>query len=373
MFYRKQHAKTQQQITSTSMKILIVAPNWIGDAIMAEPLYAELKRQHPTLTLDVLAPSWTHPLLKRMTSVDHAIVNPFTHGQLQLKKRWQLARTLKQNQYDQAIILPNSLKSGLIPFFAGIPKRTGYKGEQRYLLLNDIYHLDQSILPRLVDRYLALANPRYRIKSGKTKEEPQIPERNRLDNRGAYPRLHVDPTQKAHTLAKFNLATHSKIAGFCIGAEYGPAKRWPPHHFANLADRLQKQGYQIWLFGSTKENLIADSIKRLATKDTQPSLHNLCGKTSLDEAIDLMSVANVIISNDSGLMHVAAALQRPLIALYGSSSPLYTPPLSDLAEIVTLDLSCSPCFKRECPLGHFNCMQQLTAERVMEAIDRILR
>lgn len=348
------------------MKILVVAPNWIGDAIMAEPLYAELKRQHPTLTLEVLAPSWTHPLLKRMTSVDHAIVNPFTHGQLQLKKRWQLARTLKRRQYDQAIVLPNSLKSALIPFFSGIEKRTGYKGEQRYLLLNDIYHLNQSPLSRLVDRYLALANPLKRTML------TAIPAQAHHDDRRAYPQLHVDSTQKMHTLAKFTLSTDNKIAGFCIGAEYGPAKRWPTHHFARLADMLQKQGYQIWLFGSAKETTIADSIISLMTTDTQACLHNLCGKTSLDEAIDLMSAANVVISNDSGLMHVAAALNRPLVALYGSSSPFYTPPLSDLAEIVTLDLPCSPCFKRKCPLGHFNCMQQLTAERVIEAINRVL-
>ena len=337
------------------MKILIVAPNWIGDAIMAEPLYHFLKQRFPSAQLEVLAPDWTHPLLNRMSAVDKAIAAPFTHGQLSLSKRWKLGQKLKQNHYHQAIILPNSLKSALIPFFANIPRRTGYKGEQRYLLLNDIRKLDTQALPRLVDRYLALANDDHSLPSSRN-----------------HPVLNIDSEQQTIRLAKFGLSTSQPIAVFCIGAEYGPAKRWPAQHFASLAKKMAHRGYQIWLFGSAKEVPISESITHLIDKPTQAILYNLCGKTTLDEAIDLMSAAQVVVSNDSGLMHMAAALNLPLVALYGSSSYLYTPPLSTLAEVLSLNLPCSPCFQRECPLVHFNCMQQLTADTVIKAIDRVL-
>jgi heptosyltransferase-2 len=332
------------------MKILIVAPTWIGDAIMAQPLYQRLKQHHTPLTLDVLAPLSLYALLTRMPEVDHIIANPFAAGQLRLVERWQLGQQLKKHHYDQAIILPNSFKSAFIPWFAGIAKRTGYLGEQRYLLLNDIHRLDKTRLPRMVDRFTALA--------------PHVG-----SVHAHFPRLSVNPTLRAATLQKFGLAIDQPIAIFCPGAEYGPAKRWPPAHFAALAQLLYRKGYQVWLIGSVKEQELGQQI---VAQSGLTMIQNLCGKTQLDEAIDLMSVAKVVVSNDSGLMHVAAALAKPLVALYGSSSPAFTPPLSDLAEIVSLKLACSPCFKRVCPLSHFNCMQQLLAEQVDAAIDKVL-
>lgn len=339
------------------MKILVVAPAWIGDAIMAQPLYQRLKQHYAHLTLEVLAPAWSRPLLERMPEVNLAIDNPFAHGQLQLWQRWQLARQLKKKQYDQAIILPNSFKSALIPWFAGIPIRTGYLGEQRYPLLNDIRKLDKQSLPRMVDRFTVLAIPGDSLIL--TSEECLAP----------FPRLRVDSLQRAQTLTKFDLTLNRPIAAFCPGAEYGPAKRWPPEHFAALARHLQQKGYQIWLFGASKEISIAEHI--VQQSGLHQHIYNLCGKTTLQEAIDLLSTASVVISNDSGLMHVAAALHRPLIALYGSSSPIFTPPLSELAHIVRLELPCSPCFKRSCPLTHFNCMRQLPPEHIATVIEKM--
>jgi heptosyltransferase-2 len=339
------------------MRILIVAPAWIGDAIMAQPLYHRLKKRYRDLTLDVLAPTWSLPLLARMPEVDRTLQNPFAHGQLRLYQRWQLGHQLKKHHYNQAIVLPNSFKSALIPWFAGIPKRTGYLGEQRYVILNDARRLDRVQLPRMVDRFTALA-----LEADSSEIASDIPP----------PQLCIHPASRIATLQKFGLQTDQPIAIFCPGAEYGPAKRWPPENFAALAQRLQKKGYHIWLFGSAKEEMIAHQIVRLSGLK-ESSIQNLCGKTQLAEAIDLMSIATVVVSNDSGLMHIAAALRRPLVALYGSSSPTFTPPLSPLAEIVSLELACSPCFARQCPLTHFNCMRHLSAEQVDAAIEKVLQ
>jgi heptosyltransferase-2 len=336
------------------MKILVIAPAWIGDSMMAQPLYRRLHQRYPELTLDILAPAWSQPLFARMPEVHQSINNPFAHGQLRLFDRFRLGRQLAKQHYDQAIVLPNSLKSALIPFFAGIPKRTGFMGEQRYGLLNDRRKLDAIALPRMVERFALLAEDQPVIHPGT------------LSN----PQLQINDAQCYRTLLQFRLNLTQPVIAFCPGAEYGPAKRWPAIHFAELAQSLRQQGYQIWIFGSSKDNPIAQAI--LAQLDNTRAIYNLCGKTQLGEAIDLMSYAHAVVSNDSGLMHIAAALGRPLVALYGSSSPEFTPPLSDLAKIVTLNLPCSPCFKRECPLIHFNCMQHLSAPLVETAIQPLL-
>ncbi len=327
-------------------KILIVAPAWIGDAVMAEPLYRRLHELYPGLTLDVLAPAWTRAVHDRMAVVNETIVNPFGHGELRLRDRWQLGRDLKARGYDQAIVLPNSLKSALPLFLAGIPKRTGWVGEMRYGLLNDARKLDKVAIPRMVERFSALAEPR-----------------GTLPATAPHPRLTIDEAARAAALAKHGLNRDTPIVAFCPGAEYGPAKRWPAQHVAALANRLSAQGVQVWIFGSGKDGEIADQIAALA-----PAAINLCGKTSLAEAIDLLSCATAAVTNDSGLMHVAAALGRPLVAVYGSSSPKFTPPLSDTARIVSLELECSPCFERTCPYQHMKCLNDLGPERVEAAL-----
>jgi len=330
-------------------KILIVTPAWVGDAVLAQPLFRRLHQLHSNLTLDVLAPEWTLPVFARMPEVSATIAAPFRHGELALGQRHAIGRELAARRYDQAIVLPNSFKSALAPWFAGIPLRTGFIGEARWLLLNDARRLDKNALPQMAERFALLA------------EEPGTP----LHRPLALPRLAVDETHRAAVLAKLGLDAARPVVALCPGAEYGPAKRWPPQYFAELAKKFSARGYAVWLVGSKKDTALGAAIAQLA----DGACRNLCGNTSLDEAIDLLSCAALAVSNDSGLMHVAAALGKPLLALYGSSSPAFTPPLSDTARIIRLDLPCSPCFQRVCPLGHFNCMMQLTPEHVWRQID----
>jgi len=182
-----------------------------------------------------------------------------------------------------------------------------------------------------------------------------------------HPRLQIDATQRHEVLVKFGLTLDQPVAALCPGAEYGPAKRWPIPYFAELAQQLRARGFEVWLIGSGKDREIADKIVALGND----ACRNLCGETDIAEAVVLLSCAALVVSNDSGLMHLAAALDRPMIALYGSSSPGFTPPLSSQARLLKLDLPCSPCFKRECPLGHFNCMMQLTPDLVARHLPEV--
>jgi heptosyltransferase-2 len=325
-------------------RILIVAPSWIGDTIMMQPLLMRLKARDPRAELHVLAPAWSAPLLARMPEVAAGIENPFAHGAFDWTGRKALGKRLAAIGFAEAYVLPNSWKSALIPFFAKIPKRTGYRGEARYWLLNDRPRLDKAAMPRLVDRYAALAGP--------------------LDGSPQNPRLNSSPDQQRAARAALGLAQDVAPVILCPGAEYGPAKRWPASHFAALARQLARDGTPVWTVGGGKDAEIGAEIERLAGGATR----NLCGHTRLAQAIDLIAGARMVVSNDSGLMHIAAAFDRPLAALYGSSSPTYTPPLSPRARIVSLAFECSPCFKRECPLGHLNCLNQLQPEQVIAAL-----
>jgi len=329
-------------------KILVVAPSWVGDTMLIHPMLVRLKQRHPDSFIDVLAPPWTEELIRQMPEVSNTITNPFQHGALQLAARFSLGMQLRNHYYDQAIVLPNSLKSALIPFFAGIPLRTGFVGEMRYGLLNDARKLYKHALPLMVERFAQLAElPKDAI----SRPLPQ-------------PRLLVSDEQRQLVLNKFGLSLNKPVAVFCPGAEYGPSKRWPMPYFAELAQRLQQQGYVVWITGSAKDQEIGDKIVALGNLSTR----NLCGSTDLSDAVALLSCASLVVSNDSGLMHIAAALDRPMLALYGSSSPSFTPPLSPHAQILKIDIACSPCFKRECPLKHFKCMKNLTPQMVAEHI-----
>lgn len=312
--------------------------------VLAQVLFIALRRHNPDVMIDVLAPEWTLPILRRMPEVREAVAAPFAHGELALGKRWRLGRSLRGRGYDQAIVLPNSFKSAVVPFFARIPRRTGFRGEARYGLLNDVRILDVQRMPRMIDRFLALMD-------GAVPDAPQ-------------PSLRSERDARERLLARLALAPTRPIAALCVGAEYGPAKRWPAEHFAALAQQLMRDGWQCWLVGSEKDKSIADQVLQSAPG----AAVNLCGKTTLDEAVDLLASADAIVANDSGLMHVAAALDKPLIALYGSSSPAFTPPLSPHAKVMKRDIACSPCFARECPLGHFRCMRELAPTDVSNAV-----
>ncbi len=333
-------------------RILIVAPNWIGDTLLAQPLFARLHQRFQSLTLDVLAPAWTAPVLARMPEVSEVIETPFVHGPLQWRERWRLGRALRARSYDTAIVLPNSFKSALVPFFADIPLRAGYVGESRYGLLNVLHKLDARRLPLMSERYAQLA------------DKPREPIHRPLPR----PTLTVDQANLLITVGRLGLDRSRPVAVLCPGAEYGPAKRWPEEHFAALARSLGVQGYSVWLLGGPGDRAVGDAI----AAQSGGAAVNCCGRTDIASAIDLMSAAEVVVTNDSGLMHVAAALGRPIVALYGSSSSEHTPPLSDTARLLKLDgLECSPCYKRQCPLGHFRCMRELTPRRVLAEINEL--
>ncbi|MCF5709306.1 lipopolysaccharide heptosyltransferase II [Pseudomonas syringae] len=336
------------------MNILIVGPSWVGDMVMAQTLFQCLKQRHPECQIDVLAPEWSRPLLERMPKVRAALSFPLGHGALDLATRRRIGKSLA-GQYDQAILLPNSLKSALVPFFAGIKKRTGWRGEFRYGLLNDVRTLDKERYPLMIERFMALAYDK----------DAELPR--------PYPKpsLQIDPATRDAALAKFGLTLDRPVLALCPGAEFGESKRWPAEHYAQVADARIREGWQVWLFGSQKDHPVGETIRQNLIPGLREESVNLSGQTSLAEAIDLLSCADSVVSNDSGLMHVAAALNRPLVAVYGSTSPGFTPPLADEVEIIQLGIECSPCFDRTCRFGHYNCMRLLEAGVVIQALGRL--
>ncbi|MEK6750487.1 MAG: lipopolysaccharide heptosyltransferase II [Pseudomonadota bacterium] len=326
------------------MQILIVGPAWVGDMVMAQSLFMLLRQKYPGAMLDVLAPAWSVPLLARMPEVRHAIELPAKHGEFGWGIRRRIGVQLRAQRYNWALVLPITWKSALVPFFANIPKRSGFRGELRYGLLNDIHTLDKQRLPMMVQRYLALGLAQHA-------PLPAIP---------PMPRLSASAVSRAQTLTKLGLSLGPALA-LCPGAEYGPAKRWPAAYFRVVAEAYAARGWHIWILGSTKDAEVAAEIAR-----DHAAWRNLTGATTLAEAVDVLSAASLVISNDSGLMHVAAAVDVPVVAVYGSSDIRYTPPLSTRARVVSLGLSCSPCFKKVCPFGHYRCLQDLTPERVLQ-------
>jgi len=327
-------------------KILVLGPAWVGDMVLAQSLFKILKLQHPDCIIDVAAPAWTLPLIARMPEVNNGIALPFKHGQFALIERIKFGKSLRLKAYTQAIILTNSFKSAILPYAANIPQRTSFLGEMRYGLLNDIRPLDKARLPRTVDRFVTLGLP----------AGADLPKN--IPN----PALISNKENAAAALKVLGLEVPgNKVLGLCPGAEYGEAKRWPAEYYAEVANAALKRGWQVWLFGSEKDAAVTAEINQ---RTSQQCL-DLGGKTALSDAIDLMSLCEVVVSNDSGLMHIAAALDKKLIAIYGSSNPHHTPPMNSQAVVEYLELECSPCFKRVCPLGHLNCLKQIPASRVI--------
>lgn len=328
-------------------RILVIGPSWVGDMVMAQSLLMTLKARHPGCRIGVVAPAWSLPILARMAEVDEALALEVGHGEFGWKARRSLAHDLR-GRFDRAIVLPRSWKSALVPFLARIPRRTGFTGEQRFGLLNDRRALDKGVLNQTVKRFVALGLPAEEAALG----EFAIPS----------PRLAVDADNLVELRLAHGLSSRPAI-GMMPGAEYGPAKQWPLAHFRALAEALVAEGYEVRVLGGAKEREAGETIAQ-----GLPRAHNLCGKTQLADAVDLLADCRQVVTNDSGLMHVAAAVGTRLHAIYGSSSPVYTPPLTEAADIHTLALSCSPCFQRTCPLGHTHCLTQLSPQQVLRAV-----
>lgn len=331
---------------------LIIGPSWVGDMVMAQSLFICLHRQYPNSRITVMAPKWTRPLLERMPQVENSIDSPFKHGALGLGRRWKLGRKLAQEDFTAAIILPNSMKSALVPFHAGIPRRIGWRGEWRRPLLTDCRPLVKEKFPLMVQRFAALAYP-------EAENPPQdIPP----------PTLQTNPETVDFSLMEFKLETSSKILAICPGAEFGPSKQWPAENYAALANVMLGRGWKLWIFGSANDAGIAASILSAIDPDKHANCTDLTGKTSLGQAIDLLSTSTAVVANDSGLMHIAAALNKPVVAIYGSTSPDFTPPLTDSVKLLSTDIGCRPCFKRECPYGHMRCLTELNPTRAIDAV-----
>lgn len=341
------------------MKLLIVGPSWVGDMVMSQSLYQRLKQLHPHAQIDVLAPAWCKPILERMPEVNQAIEMTIGHGALNLLGRRAIGYELRDKHYTHAYVLPNSAKSALIPAFAKIPLRTGWKGEFRYGLLNDL-RPDKRVFQYMVERYVALAHSKNTMRTEVSlKNCPR-------------PKLTVNSEAQQAARHRLDLFSTRPVIGLCPGAEFGPAKRWPEQYYAEVARYAIEQGFQVWLFGSAKDRPVTSQIQRALNLEQQAYCANLAGETSLIEAVDLLADCHTVVSNDSGLMHVSAAVGCNIVAIYGSSSPKYTPPLTDKLAMVHTDIECRPCFKRECPLGHMNCLNSLLPSRVIEALNQFI-
>lgn len=343
-------------MTDTMPRTLVISPNWIGDAVMAQPLLRLLHDKRPDRPIDVLAPAWVAPVWRAMRETDRVIEAPFRHGALQLRERWHFAQQLRQRGYAEAYVLPNTLKFALIPWLAGIPKRVGYRGEMRYGLLNIRHHDDRAAPRPMVSFYAALADAPARSVAA----PGALPR----------PRLSVSPETIAAVMAHVGLRADSPLVLFAPGSEFGSAKRWPTTHFAELAKMIQREraDTQIALLGSGKDKEVCGEIAALA-----PGVRNLAGVTALDQAVALIARADAMVSNDSGLLHIASALNRPIVAIYGPTDPNHAPPFSDVAQSLFLGIDCAPCRQRECPLGHHRCMRDISAGMVWEPLKNMLQ
>ncbi|MCL4114480.1 lipopolysaccharide heptosyltransferase II [Vibrio lentus] len=341
------------------MKILVIGPSWIGDMVMSQSLYITLKKRFPECVIDVMAPKWCMPILDRMPEVNSAIDMPLGHGQFEFWKRRALGKQLKNAGYTHAYILPKSAKSALIPWFAAIPNRIGWRGEFRYGLLTDL-RSNMKSFQYMTERYYALAYPKKDMTGsevfGGIEKSP-------------YPKLHIDKQIQLDTLKKYDLDTSSKIIGLCPGAAFGSAKKWPEHYYSQVAEKMCRKGYQVWIFGSQGDLDACQTLYDLVPNELHPQLSILAGKTSLIEAVDLLAACDSIVGNDSGLLHVASALDCHVVGIYGPTTPKYAPPLTDNKDIVYTDIECSPCAKRECPLGHNKCMNELHPDRVLARLE----
>jgi heptosyltransferase-2 len=328
-------------------KILVTAPSWIGDMVMAQALFMLLRRQDSDVMIDVLVPSWVSGVVARMPEVRQMIPFASRHGKLDLLMRIRTGLRLRKQAYDEAIIMPRSMKSVLPSWFAGIPRRIGLAANLG--LVNDVRRFSRSRQELFVRRYLMLGDS----------------QANDMDwNDIPRPALTIDEDNRQALLKEYRLEA-GRFVAFAPGAEFGPAKQWPLSYFSELVGLINQNGMKVVVFGSPKEKALGDKI---LVDQQQGGNLNLCGLTSLPDVIDLSSAARAVVANDSGLMHLAYAAGATTIAIYGSSSSAYTPPLSDSAVILESEMSCRPCFGRTCQYGHYNCLRAVSAADVYREI-----
>ncbi len=295
------------------MKFLIVGPSWVGDAVMAQTLYKLIKNSNKDAQIEVLSPNWSMPILERMEEVSRPIISPFNHGELKIKARFDFGKQLREEGYERAIVMTNSLKSSLIPFFAKIPVRTGWLGEMRIGLINDLRAKEMSNYPLMIEQFAKLSiNPNEDLKKS-------LP----------YPSLSVDSRNLKEQLVTLGINSEKPSIAICPGAEFGPAKKWPPNYYAEVCNDYLSNSWNVLVFGSLNDEITGNSIQGGIDKELSDHFFNLIGKTSLIDVIDLLSHCKKVVTNDSGLMHIAAAVDTPLVAVYGPSSPQFTPPLID--------------------------------------------
>ena len=328
----------------------MIGPAWVGDMVLAQSLYQSLKRQDATAEIDVVAPEWSKGLLNRMPEVSRAIKMPVGHGELKLRARYKLGKQLRAHAYDQAIVLPRSLKAALLPWFARVPVRTGFRGEMRYGLINDMRPFDEAAMPKIVTRFVFLGEP-----PGASPHNLEIP----------VPALTVNEYSRKACLERLALEKNARVLALMPGAAFGRSKQWPPEYFAEIARRYVGDGWRVWIFGSIADHPLAEQIVRLSNEIA--GVVNLCGDTTLEEVIELMSLADLAVTNDSGLMHIAAAVGCPVVAVYGATSPAYTPPMIARSKYLWRNLECSPCWKKTCRYGHYHCLTKISPDDVYKA------
>ena len=332
-------------------KVLVVAPAWVGDMVLSQSLYKVLNGRGAEV--HVMAPASSRELLARMPEVEMTLAVPATHGELKLGARYVSARRLRGLRHDRAIVLPRSLKSALMPWFMRIPVRTGYLGEMRYGVLNDIRRLGDNPPARMVDRYVNLAPLR-----GES-----------LSFDAPSPALTVDVANLEACVEKFELDLQRAVVAMMPGAAYGPSKQWPTAYFADMARRYVNDGSQVWVLGSRADAVAGETIAAKGGK----RVRNLCGQTKLIDTVDLLSLADHAVTNDSGLMHVAAAVGCPVVAMYGATPIDYTPPMTDASKCMSHPIECRPCRRKECRYGHYQCLTEIKPDVVFREAQALRR
>ena len=330
---------------SQESRILVIAPVWIGDVVLSQILYRLLQRQQPEVAIDVISRPWASALLNRMPEVARHIPLEVDHGQIGLGRRRALARNLR-GQYHQAIVIPQATKAALVPWLAGIQHRTGFGGGSRAGLINDIRPRLSNVVTRMA--HLAREAP----------PEEDIP----------WPRLTVDPEKTRAAFHRWQMDPDMPRIGLMPGAGSKQLKRWGTAPMARLATLLVEHGHSLCVLGAERDRADGETIARVAPE----RVRNLCGKTSLDDAVELTAGLAAAVCNDSGLMHVAAAVNTPVVGIYGPTSPATHPPLSTRRAVRWAGVACSPCNLRTCPYGHHACMTNITPEATLESLLAIM-